>query len=64
MRLDDDKVLSIRNAHDKLNELIVGDSWGIDSSQMVYSDKQIQDAKKEYSIIENYLEDLRFSLYK
>jgi hypothetical protein len=51
-------------AHNNLNEIIISESWGVDSSKIAYTEIQKQNAKKEYSIIENYLEDLRFSLYE
>jgi len=64
--LDLDKaiVLNIVNAHETLNEIVVNDSWGANLESIMYSEDQIQKAKKEYSIIHNYLVDLRFSLYQ
>lgn len=63
LKLDIDKISNLRNAHEKLNNIITGDSWGLDSSKISYSEIQKQNAEKEFNNIENYLEELKYSLY-
>lgn len=64
LKLNVRKISSIRESSDKLNELIVKDTWGTDPSKMVYSNDDKDNAQKEFTIITNFIEDLRFELYK
>jgi len=63
LKLDNNKIKNLRNAHEELNNIITGHSWGIDSSKISYSEIQKQNAEKEFNNIENYLEELKYSLY-
>lgn len=64
LKLDIDKVKAIRTSHDRMNELIVKDTWGIDPAKMEYSDVDKSNVKKEYTNIITYIDELRFELYK
>jgi len=64
LKLDAKELSSIRESHDKMNELIVNDKWGIDSDKMSYSNDDKNNVRKEYSITTGYIENLRFELYK
>lgn len=63
LRLDNNKINNLRKAHEELNNIITGHSWGVDSSKISYSEIQKQNAEKEFNNIENYLEELKYSLY-
>ena len=55
---------SIRKSHEKLNVIIVKETWGTDPSKMEYSNDEKSNVKKEFSIILGFIDDLRFELYK
>ncbi|MBM2834588.1 MAG: hypothetical protein HW406_1749 [Candidatus Brocadiaceae bacterium] len=63
LKLDNNKIENLRNAHEELNHIITGDSWGVDSAKISYSEIQIKNAEKGFVNIGNYLEELKYSLY-
>ena len=64
LKLDSNKIELIRSSHDKMEELIVKESWGMAPSKMRYSDNEKSEIKKEFTTITTHIEDLRFELYK
>ncbi len=63
LNLDDGIMLNLRKSHDVFENLVVSETWSIDR-EMIYSEKNKQETEKVYSVVEGFIEDLLFGLYR